>query len=259
MIIAFKRLRQQWRNLHLRMEYLEKRQLETERILDLAVTDDVFLLDATIGMNGQTGRKAIVNELFQRISFTAAVETGTYMGQTTGYLASSFHIPVHSSEIIPRYYHVSRRLLRDLPNVHLHCRDARAFLDEISRELARDSGPLFFYLDAHWYEDLPLVEEVRLIASRWTDYVVLIDDFQVPGDPGYGFDRYGDRNLNLSLLAPALQASGIEAFFPAIHSSQESGRKRGSVLLASPSLVDAVRKCGSLRVLDARYDATFNS
>ena len=247
MFSSVKRLRQKWRDLHLRVDSLEKRQRETERILDVLVTDEVFQPSDTEGMNGQMGRKAIVSELFQRIPFSAAIETGTYMGQTTGYLASSFKITVHSAEIMPRYHHVARRMLRNLPNVHLHCRDARAFLDDLSRELPRNAGPLFFYLDAHWYEDLPLAEEVSLIASRWTDFVALIDDFQVPGDPGYGFDRYGERVLNLDLLVPALRTCGIQAFFPAMPSAQESGRKRGSVLLASSSLASAVRECVTLR------------
>jgi hypothetical protein len=212
------------------------------------VTDEVFQPSETDGMNGQAVRKAIVRELFQRIPFSAAIETGTYMGQTTGYLASSFQVPVHSGELMPRYHHVARRLLRHLPNVHLHCLDARAFLEELSRELPRNAGPLFFYLDAHWYEDLPLAEEVSLISSRWTDFVALIDDFQVPGDPGYGFDQYGNQPLNLDLVAPALRASGLRAFFPATPSSQETGRKRGSVLLASPSLFDTVQACSTLRL-----------
>jgi len=258
MISALKRLRQRWRELHLRVESLEKHQRETEHILDLLASDGTFKPDAGVGMNGQCGRKAIVHELFQHIAFSAAVETGTYMGQTTGYLATTFQVPVYSSEVIPRYYHVARRLLRDLPDVHLYCQDARAFLDDVSREVTGHAGALFFYLDAHWYEDLPLAEEVRLIASRWTDFVILIDDFQVPGDPGYGFDCYGERDLNLDLLAPALQASGVHVFFPAIPSSQESGRKRGSVLLASPPLVAAVRKCVSLRAFDERHDETIS-
>jgi hypothetical protein len=57
-------------------------------------------------------------------------------------------------------------------------------------ERLRDS-PLFFYLDAHWNEDLPLAEEIDLIFSRSPCAVVMIDDFEVPGDPGFRRRRLG--------------------------------------------------------------------
>ena len=49
---------------------------------------------------------------------------------------------------------------------------------------------LFIYLDAHWEEDLPLAEELAVIARATTRCIVMIDDFQVPGD-GYAYDNYG--------------------------------------------------------------------
>jgi hypothetical protein len=48
---------------------------------------------------------------------------------------------------------------------------------------------VFFYLDAHWYDDV-LAEEFDLIAEHWARYVVMIDDFVVPHDPGYEYDTY---------------------------------------------------------------------
>ena len=52
---------------------------------------------------------------------------------------------------------------------------------------------LFFYLDAHWNEDLPLAEELDTIFCRSSNPVVMIEDFQVPDDPDYGYDDYGPR------------------------------------------------------------------
>ena len=71
--------------------------------------------------------------------------------------------------------------------------DSRAALRQIlNGPLApmRDQ-PILFYLDAHWNVDLPLSEETDIIFSAAPRATVLIYDFQVPGDPGDGYDDYG--------------------------------------------------------------------
>jgi hypothetical protein len=50
---------------------------------------------------------------------------------------------------------------------------------------------VFFHLDAHWEGDLPLQEEIEIILGRFPNFLIMIDDFRVPGDSGYGFDDYG--------------------------------------------------------------------
>ncbi len=241
-------LKKPWHDLQWRLLQMERRHEETDRILDILVTEEVFQPKTGKEMNGQDGRKEIVHDLFRRIPFVAAIETGTYFGHTTGYLASALHVPVHSCEISPRYHHVARRLLRDLPGIHLHCEDARFFLDNLSRHLPTTSDPVFFYLDAHWYEDLPLVEEVELIAARWQNFVAMIDDFEVPGDPEYGYDSYGGRDLNMELLSPALAGANLQAFFPALPASRETGSKRGCAIIVSPSLIDTVHASPLVRL-----------
>lgn len=249
---TFKRLipeswKKPWRDLQWRVQQLERRLGEADRLLDIVITEEVFAPDSGLEMNGQTGRKEIVQDLFRRIPFVSAVETGTYLGNTTGYLSSVFHVPVYSCELLPRYHHAARRLLRNLPDIHLQCGDARTFLAHLPESLPPSSDPVFFYLDAHWYDDLPLVEELESITNRWRDFVVMIDDFEVPGDPGYGFDRYGDRALNADLLRPVVAGAHLQIFFPALPSDRETGRKRGCAIVASPSLATAVAASAFVR------------
>src|ERR1043166_1061331 len=91
---------------------------------------------------------------------------------------------------------------------------------------------LFFYLDAHWRDDLPLREEVEIISTHWPDALVMVDDFAVPDDPGYGYADYGEgRALTLELIRPALRASPA-VYFPAAPSAAETGSRRGCVVLA---------------------------
>src|SRR6185503_7616085 len=121
--------------------------------------------------------------------FDAIIETGTFRGSTTLFLAhNSGGAPVFTSEVNTRVFETARRRLRAFQNLHMYNLDSRQVLK--TADLARYRRP-FFYLDAHWLADLPLSEEINVICQKWVDYVVMVDDFQVPDDPGYGYDDYG--------------------------------------------------------------------
>ena len=76
----------------------------------------------------------------------------------------------------------------------------------------------------------------------------MIDDFQVSDDAGYGFDDYGaNGRLTLDYLAP-LADRGFAVFYPSIPSSEESGMKRGSVVLGlGPRAIESLGALRSLR------------
>lgn len=93
---------------------------------------------------------------------------------------------------------------------------------------------MFFYLDAHWQDDVPLAEELELIAASWSDPVIMIDDFQVPDDQGYGFDSYRN-GLSLTLdYLPLAKLPPLRLFWPGAAASEETGHRRGCVVLAPP-------------------------
>jgi hypothetical protein len=198
-------------------------------------------------LNGQRLRQQVVLDLLHAVPFSAIVETGTYRGSTTAFLASHSGLPVHTVEALPRFFRYAKLRLRHHPTVRLACQDSREFLNQLARDPHFPQQNVFFYLDAHWYEDLPLREEVELVARTWKGAVVMIDDFEVPGDPGYAFDDFGPgKRLCLDYLPP-LSSLGMEAFFPAAPSSAESGVKRGSVVLADRALADGLASLSSLR------------
>lgn len=200
-------------------------------------------------MNGQDERQAVVRDLYRAIPFATTVETGSFRGHTTQFLAALTEGPVWGVESNPRFFGFARRNCAGYPNVTLRLADSRSFLRD---HLEDCSGPVFFYLDAHWYADLPLADEVRMIAASGLDAVIMIDDFEVPGDDGYAFDDYGPgRRLDADLL----KGIGIDSwttFYPAVNSAQESGLRRGSVVLASPGLAQRV---GAVTGLRAAADA----
>jgi hypothetical protein len=197
--------------------------------------------------NGQRSRQGIFLELIERMSFRVIIETGTFRGSATEFLADGSRLPVHTVESNPRFFHYAAHRLRHRDNVHPALDDSRSFL----RRLAADAGVpkrgAFFYLDAHWHADLPLREELDLITEHWEETVIMVDDFKVPGDEGYGFDDYGGgRCLCLDYVRPQLE-SRLAAFFPTTPSHQETGRRRGCVVLADAAAAPGLESVSSLR------------
>lgn len=183
--------------------------------------------------NGQQFRRLIFNELLVLFPFDSLVETGTYTGNTTDYMSEHVVCPIYSVEQSTQFYQYSKLRLRHRAHVHLAQADSRTFLTYLVDSENASKRLTFFYLDAHWNADLPLADELQIIFDGWEDPVVMIDDFQVPGDSGYFFDDYGPgAALTLDYL-PKSVLSQCSVFFPNTPSTNETGdRKRGCVVLA---------------------------
>ena len=173
-------------------------------------------------LNGQRERQRIVREMDRAIDFDEVVETGTFRGATALFFSNLLGCRVHSVELLQRYYGFAKRRCASDPNVRLTHGDSREFLRRLAPEI--DDHTTLFYLDAHWGADVPRFEELEIVACR-ERAVVMIDDFQVPGDPGYGFTHYGGTPLNLDYLP---ELPGWTRFFPAAPSSEETGATRGA-------------------------------
>ena len=203
--------------------------------------------------NGQKRRTEAVREIFELVPFESVIETGTYRATTTLFLSQLVNVPVATIEANSRYYHYSRRRLEGESKITLIRGDSATTLSRLATESPWNQGPAFFYLDAHWDRSLPLPAELDAILTGWHDFAILIDDFQVPGDPGYAYDDYGPgKSLELALLTPLANHPAV-IYWPAARSTQETGARRGWVLLASDGQVDdmlrpmkTVRRAGTI-------------
>jgi hypothetical protein len=189
--------------------------------------------------NGQPARQALFRDMVAKLRPYAIVETGTYLGTTTEFLAQT-GLPVYTIEADPRNYgFVRARFWRTHNAITVLCGDSRAALRKLLDGPLRDIAHqrLFFYLDAHWNEDLPLAEEIDIVFGRCPLAVVMIDDFQVPSDDGYGYDDYGPGKALISeYIAPALSEHRLQAFYPSTPSAEEGGSRRGCVVLAKEDI-----------------------
>jgi predicted O-methyltransferase YrrM len=215
-----------------RLDQLEASVRSLDAAVDALVVTPTYVRSDDVGFNGQMCRKRIFADVIAAIAVDAIVETGTWLGNTTGYMAETSQAPVYSCDLDPRFHAIAKMRLAQMEGIHLHLSDSRQFLRDLTDGALTDRS-VFFYLDAHWTDDLPLLEELELIATHWRRFVVMVDDFKVPGDPGYGYDDYGSgRALVLETLEASLAKYELVAYFPAASSQEETGRRRGSILLA---------------------------
>lgn len=205
--------------------------------------------------NGQERRLDAVRDMFAAIPFAVVVETGTFRATTTMLLRDLTAAPIVTVEVNPRYYYYARRRISQAQNISLLRGHSPGVLRSIAADAKWNCGPAFFYLDAHWRADLPLVAELTAIAQGWRSYVVLIDDFRVPDDPGYTYDDYGPgKVLEPAILAPLAKES-LSVFWPTAPSNSEAGARRGWVVLATVGPVgDALRRLPGLRLAGSLAD-----
>ena len=197
-------------------------------------------------MNGQTARLELVRSILETCQIEQVIETGTYHGTTTEWF-SQFGFPVFSAEFHPRWASFSKYRMANRSNVHIENSDSVHALERWSRDPDIVSRRTLFYLDAHWREHLPLQNELELISRKFNSWIAVIDDFNVPGDDGYGFDNYGaGRVLNMDYIRQC-KINNAAIFFPNVSSKWETGARRGSVVLVSGE--DLAAKCRALPLL----------
>lgn len=193
-------------------------------------------------------RKMIFNVLFKIFSFEAIIETGTYTGNTTGYMAKTTSRPIFTCESSRVLSALAKKTLFGIKNINCFVMDSREFLNSLANNEV-SSKKVFIYLDAHGYDDLPLKQEIEIICWTWKEFVIMIDDFQVPGDVGYGYDSYvGNQVLSINTFLPVFLQNGLIPFFPALRSSEETGAKQESVILTRRgAIAEQVGRCALLK------------
>jgi hypothetical protein len=197
--------------------------------------------------NGQRARQAAFLEVIQLLQVNAIIETGTFRGSTTQFIAEHTTEPIWTVEARLRFYHFARLRLARFHHVHISFNDSRTFLQRLAADSTVPKRGVFFYLDAHWYEDLPLRDEIKIVTRHWSEIAIMVDDFQVPNDSDYKFDDYGgDRKLCLQYLGP-LSQYGLQAFFPSVSATDETGMRRGSVVLGDSLGAKHLAKARTLR------------
>lgn len=175
--------------------------------------------------NGDGYLAAEVLRLKAAHNIMSAIETGTCLGSTALWLAEHF-AEVNTAEVNGAYFTLARKrmepVLKDSPvPVMIHYGSSLDMLHKVS------AG--FYFLDAHWNEHCPLLEELEVIAKEGVRPCIIIHDFQVPGHPEMGFDKFPDGGTPFcyNLIEPYLIAIYGEEGFETNYPDKVEGANRG--------------------------------
>jgi hypothetical protein len=136
-------------------------------------------------------RRAQLLQIGKRIGAEVAVETGTYRGDTTAFLARHFR-ETHTIEVVPALAAVARERFQGCPGVKVWDGDSSDVLRSLLPQL---KGAALFYLDGHdsggitgkGLKACPVREELEIIFGSCSGKTaVVIDDARLFGtDPDY--------------------------------------------------------------------------
>jgi hypothetical protein len=190
--------------------------------------------------NGQMLRRAVYRAIAASGQLAEVIETGTHRATTTEFLARHASCPVKTCEKDGYFHALSRihieTLRRDgldwAGRIELHRADTRGFLSAVLSGTPEPQGFSFCYLDAHGdyiqgeAVENPLLGEIRLVRAARKHVIVMIDDFEVPGDPVYIHEPGND----MATVAPLLPS--FDAWFHPLGPDHDSGHFSGSIMLS---------------------------
>ena len=171
--------------------------------------------------HGDAIYRRLVLDLLEAFPFTSFVETGTSRGYSTELVAMSHpKLPVFTAEVLEETYYTAKFALGNYPNITQLLGSSDEVVAKLIAEGKTGALPLF-YLDAHWEAYWPLLAEMRHIAGARLRTCMVIDDFEVPGQPQFEYDSYPPAdgspggNCNLDYIRPALDDVNLyHAAFP---------------------------------------------
>jgi hypothetical protein len=175
--------------------------------------------------NSDPHRARIAEVIADRTTCRTAIETGTFLGETTRWLAQHYERVV-TIEAHPAFATFARFRIENQPNIELIRGDSAVKFGDALKSI---TGAVFVYLDAHW-GSLPIVAELAALDRR-TDYCCMIDDFEIEGTK-FGFDEYGGTRIGVELLrrfAPSVRRIFVPDYPPELSGPYRRHTDAGTV------------------------------
>ena len=132
---------------------------------------------------GYTFKRMLLRDTAKQFRCKTFVETGTYFGETSRYMAG-FVEQVLTCEPDPRLYEYNMRHNRRIRNISIWNKGSEECFEEMLRHV---TGRPLFWLDGHCSGEgtactsggVPILHEIRLIGKSELNGVVAIDDVRL--------------------------------------------------------------------------------
>lgn len=178
-------------------------------------------------------------KLKEKFDIKIAVETGSYLGNTTHWLGENFE-RVYSIENNKEYYDITSNYCSDLKNVELLLGNSQNILGALIGKIKNER--CVFFLDAHWGNVCPTPFELSEIKRMEIPPIIIIHDFYVPGKshpegmhnqghPGWGWDYYPGFKYNWESVENYINDIYGENNYHYYYNEEVNGARRGVVYI----------------------------
>ena len=156
-----------------------------------------------MAFNGDITVQKEAEKIIKNFKIKVAIETGTHIGGTTKFLAE--HVEkVETIEINTHMFNEACKNLFEFKNVTIHLGNSISKLEELLPKISLENELVLLYLDAHWYDPWPLLNELEKIKKYMYDRaIIIIDDFEVP-NRNYKYDVYKSQKNNYEYIREKL-------------------------------------------------------
>ena len=193
--------------------------------------------------NGDTFVQAEFLKLKDKFNIDRVIETGSCLYSTTKWLGENFE-SVKTIEINEDYSKYGIHKVKDMPNVTAIVGVSSVeWLNQVAS--VYESNPYIihnflhlFFLDAHWEENCPLLEELEAISKLRTTQkpVIVIHDFKVPNQ-NLGYDTYNGQPFELDWIKSKLEMIyGVDGYDYYYNSEETSTEIKRGLIYITPKI-----------------------
>jgi len=142
-----------------------------------------------------------IKQLVIKYNVAKIYETGTYYGESVKILSELFpELPIYSYELNPTFFNIAKQRNENKKLVTIRNMSS---VDGLQFDLEENQNNVVLFLDAHWMEYWPILDELQVIASKKIKPYIIIHDFYVPAadtSPKFGYDTYKGQPLNYDYI-----------------------------------------------------------
>jgi hypothetical protein len=177
--------------------------------------------------NGDTFLLDQFREIVKKHHIKTIIETGTHLAETAEVLADmADHLLTFETNT--DWYRASVRDLKSKPNAKVYHMNS---VEGLNKYLHEVTEPVLFFLDAHWEQYNPLLDELKEIAEAGLKPIIAIHDFKVPGHPELGYDSYNGQDYDWGWIRQSVEKIYGIGKFTIKYNSQATGAKRGCIFI----------------------------
>lgn len=187
------------------------------KIIEKIIEEGKFqkVTEPLLGFHGDQYLLNLVNFLLLESKYF--IETGTRRGVTLKYVADAYkNLKLFSCEPNKEFFSIAEVKLKGYNKCKIYNEPSQSFIPEILEIHELNENLSFFFLDAHGKGfEWPLKQEIEQITNRLSKAIILIDDFKVPNNPQFVYDKYGDQECGMSFIRGKLNTSrNYEFIYP---------------------------------------------